>query len=167
MNTILPLFRMRGLRLVWDPVYGRADLGLANGALDTTHLLETMIIISLFSDRRAEPSDVLPYGQTDPRGWCGDSYAGVPGFLLGSRLWLLQGARATATLPKTARGYIVEALQWMITDEVAQSVDAQCFYSPLNNRQLDCLVSIRQPRVVANDDFSFVNIWREELGMAA
>jgi phage gp46-like protein len=154
---------MRGLRLVWDPVHSRADLALTPQGLDTSHLLETLIIVLLFTDRRADPSDVLRPGQTDPRGWWGDS-PGLgfypPGFRLGSRLWLLEGAKAVPSLPLTAKGYILEALSPLIEDGIAQSVDANCFFSPLNEHQLDCLVTIKRPG--ANDNFAFANIWNEE-----
>src|SRR6185437_4635110 len=120
--------RVRGLRLVWDPVNGRADLGFHNGALDTRQLLETMIIVSLFTDRRADPSDRIPQGQTDRRGWWGDSYADVPGYQLGSRLWLLENATTFPQMPVVARGYMLEALQWMIDDGIASKVEAEAWF---------------------------------------
>ena len=155
--------RLRGLRIIWDPIKGRGDLGFYNGALDTRFLLETMIIVSLFSDRRAEASDALPYGQTDPRGFWGDSYATVPNWKLGSRLWLLEGARATSQLPKTARGYILESLQWFLQDGIASAVDANVFYAPLNTHQLDCHIRLVAPAAQS----PFGGLWREELGIAA
>ena len=154
---------MRGLRLIWNPQKGAADLGFYNGALDTRFLLETMIILSLFSDRRAEASDNLPYGNNDPRGWWADTYALVPNWKLGSRLWLLQGARAVPSLPNTARGYIQESLAWMIEDGVSSEIDAKCWYDPQNRRQLDCLVRLRPPSAPS----AFLPLWREEAGIAA
>lgn len=152
---------MRGLRLVWNPLTCSADLGFYNGALDTRFLLETMIIMSLFSDRRAEPSDVLPRGQSDPRGWWGDTSSVVPNWKLGSRLWLLQGARAIPSLPNTARGYILESTDWMLQDGVTSAIDARCWYDPKNRRQLDCWVRMWPPASPS----AFTPLWREEFGV--
>jgi len=158
---------MRGLRLIWDPIKGQADLGVLNGALDTTHVLETMVIMSLFSDRRAEASDAFPFGSNlppiDPRGWWGDSFPPVPNWKLGSRLWLLQGGRALPKLPLVARGFILESLAWMIEDNVAGAVDAKCWFDPQNRRKLDCRVTLAAPP--ANSPF--LGIWRAALGLAA
>ena len=48
--------------------------------------LRSAVLISLFTDRRAEPGDV-PEGE-DPRGWWAD-VLGEEGDRIGSRLWLI------------------------------------------------------------------------------
>lgn len=157
-----PFSRMIGLRLIWNPETGHADIGFYQGALDTRFLLETLIIVSLFTDRRANPADRLPPGQTDPRGWWGDSYSDVQGDRIGSRLWLLEGATTYPQLPVVARGYCLEALQWMIEDGVAARVDAQCWFSRYNKRQLDAAIQIYAPGNVLLGNFPFAAIWQEE-----
>lgn len=106
-----------------------ADLAIANGDLVMDDGLDTAVLISLFTDRRADSDD--PIDTRDPfgaRGWAGD-LLGLPGDRIGSRLWLLE----RATLPTDARfggaltaamvqQYAVEALAWMIEDGVASSV---------------------------------------------
>jgi phage gp46-like protein len=150
-----------GLRLIWNPQSGYADLGFNNGALDTTQILESMVIVSLFSDRRAAPNDRLPVLQTDPRGWFGDSYSAIPGDQIGSRLWLLEGAVTYPQLPVVAQGYILEALQWMIEDGIAASVAAQCWFDPDNSHQLDCMVQIYEPNATSPITLAYAGIWRE------
>lgn len=84
--------------------------------------LETSVILSLFTDRRAADDDVLPGGDDDRRGWWADAYAGVVGDRIGSRLWLLAREKQTPDVLLRAEGYAREALQWMIDDGVARSV---------------------------------------------
>jgi phage gp46-like protein len=78
--------------------------------------LQSAVVISLFTDRRADANDLptnAPGG--DRRGWWGDSFGDVPGDRIGSRLWLL------------AREKAKEALQWLLDDGIASAVnvDAQ------------------------------------------
>ena len=82
--------------------------------------LPTAILISLFTDRIAATDDVITDGTGDPRGWWGDLDEDYP---IGSRLWLLDRAKATDTTLQNARNYIVEALQWLIDDGVVASFD--------------------------------------------
>ena len=89
--------------------------------------LDTAVMISLFTNRRAEPSDKLPGNSTDRRGWWGDSYAQNEGDLIGSRLWLLEGGKLTEDVVNQSRVYADEALQWMTDDGVAHSVTVETF----------------------------------------
>jgi phage gp46-like protein len=97
--------------------------------LATDDGLRAAVLISLFTDRRAADDDALPDGTDDRRGWWADLPPdGAPDRgrpdLIGSRLWLLTRAKATDETAQLARRYILEALQWMIEDGVAQSIDA-------------------------------------------
>lgn len=121
---------MTDIRLAWDNTTGGSGDFVQRGpGLDTSEDLATAVAISLFSDRLALPSDPLPFAG-DRRGWWGDSFPAVPNDRIGSRLWLLSRAKSTDQTPLIARGYILEALQWMIDDGVAKAVDAQCFFLP-------------------------------------
>jgi phage gp46-like protein len=151
---------MLDIRLIWDPQQGRADVQLVNGQLDTSEVLATWVIVSLFTDRRAEASDQLPSGVTDRRGWWGDSYADNPGDRFGSRLWLLARARSNASLPLIARGYILEALQWLIDDGIAAAVDAVCAFAPNTQSRLDAVVTITRGDGTELA-FPFDNLWQE------
>ena len=140
---------------------GRADLALLPvGTLDITADLETMVIVSLFSDRLAEPGDRVPGGTADRRGWWGDSYARAPGELIGSRLWLL--TTATDQTPLIAKGYILEALQWLIDDGIATAIDAQCWYPPGTRAQLDARITITRGSA-GPVNLQYAAIWQTEL----
>jgi hypothetical protein len=60
----------------------------------------------------------------------GRRYAERSGDLIGSRLWLLHRTKSDNTLPARARGYILEALQWLLDGGVVGGVDATCFFLP-------------------------------------
>lgn len=151
---------MIDLRLVWDAQKGRADFQLVNGQLDTSEVLATWVIASLFSDRRADPSDQLPPGVIDRRGWWGDSYADNPGDLFGSRLWLLARARSNASLPLIVKGYILEALDWLIQDGIATSIEATCIFPPNSQSRIDAEVTIFRGDGTKLT-YPFNNVWQE------
>jgi len=99
---------------LFDLVVEGADFAPVDG-------LETSIANSLFSDRRADESR-----QQNPRyrrGWIGDIFGAEEGNLIGSQLWTLDQARLTQSTINDARLFAIEALNWMITDGVAQTVD--------------------------------------------
>jgi phage gp46-like protein len=103
------------------------DVGIECGELATGNELTNAVILALFTDRRARDDDVLPNSQTDKRGWWGDA---LDGFYIGSRLWLLENANSTAEIPEIARGYAKEALAWLVTDGIADSIDIVAEYAP-------------------------------------
>lgn len=105
---------------VWDVANARGDWQMSGAQLATGNDLQTAILISLFTDRMAADSDVIPDGTTDPRGWWGD--AGET-YQIGSRLWLLSRAKQTQETLQRAYDYIVEALQWLIDDGVVAKFD--------------------------------------------
>lgn len=102
---------------------GVGDWALQPTGLEPDDGLETAVILSLFTDRRAEPTDDAPGG--DRRGWWGDDYADVPGDRIGSRLWLLAREKQTGAALLRARSYAIEALTWMIDDGVASRIDVE------------------------------------------
>jgi phage gp46-like protein len=85
--------------------------------------LETAVIISLFTDRRAEPGDTIPDGTDNRRGWWGDAFPDADGDLIGSRLWLLNREMQLQSVVNLAREYALEALLWLVDDGVARRVE--------------------------------------------
>jgi len=85
--------------------------------------LDTSVILSLFTDRRAEDDDVIPGGSGDKRGTWVDSFADVEGDKFGSRLWLLESAKLIPDTVNKVREYCAEALGWMVKDGVAKAVN--------------------------------------------
>lgn len=117
---------MADISTVWDAQNLRADWVFQAPGLQSGTELQTAVLISLFTDRQADPDDVIPDGSGDPRGWPGDMDEDVK---IGSRLWLLDRAKQTEETRQRATGYIVEALQWMIDDGVAAKIDVACFWN--------------------------------------
>ncbi|GKX57607.1 hypothetical protein SOASR030_37190 [Leminorella grimontii] len=93
------------ISLVWQTLVADIVLDSLTGDNITTN-----VIASLFTDRRAQPSDELPDGGTDRRGWWGDAYRKER---LGSRLWLLSREKQMQTVLSKAQSYASEALAWM------------------------------------------------------
>ncbi|RJX19022.1 MAG: hypothetical protein C4575_09340 [Desulforudis sp.] len=89
--------------------------------------LTTAVIVSLFTDRRAEDDDVLPDSANgDKRGWWGDLVSPeVEGDRIGSRLWLLEREKTTPETLIRAREYIEQALEWLVDDGVAAKVEIE------------------------------------------
>lgn len=100
-----------------------ADLALSGGDIATDDGLQTAVIVSLFTDRRARVDDPLPQDGGDRRGWWGDCANDDPADRIGSRLWLLERSKLTEAVATRAREYAREALDWMIADGVAVAVD--------------------------------------------
>lgn len=116
--------QLADLALVWSNASGTADLAMIEADLASDAGLETAMLISLFTDRRAKSDDVPPSGDpTDRRGWWADQLAEVEGDLIGSRLWLLDRSKRTPEVAKRAEEYVREALQWLIDDKVVASID--------------------------------------------
>jgi len=109
---------MADITISWDTAHNRGDWTMSGPMLTTGDDLQTAILISLFTDRMAQPGDVIPDGTNDPRGWWADG--AVP---IGSRMWLLQRAKQTQQTLQLAYDYIAEALQWLIDDGVVAGFD--------------------------------------------
>lgn len=104
---------------------GRFDIAIEGNDVKADNGLRSAIIVSLFSDRQAEPDDEISDGTNNRRGYWADQYTGPDGARLGSRLWLLSRSKQTQQVLDRARDYCLEALQWMLNDGVASAIDAQ------------------------------------------
>lgn len=136
---------MPDIATFWSPQDSRGDWAVANSDLASGSDLETAVLISLFTDRRADPDDVIPDGGQDRRGWWGDLYADKP---IGSKLWLLDRSKRTEAVRQRAQGYIADALQWLVDDGVAASVVAVAQWQQLagsSKPMLACLITITEP----------------------
>jgi phage gp46-like protein len=101
---------------------------LATYALALEDGLQTAVIISLFTDSRADRDAVLPLNQADRRGWVGDEFMGdAPGARAdawGSALWLVYISKVTPDVLERARFAAQEALAWLVRDGIASRVVA-------------------------------------------
>lgn len=116
--------QLADLALTWSNVTGDADLSLIDSDLASDRGLQTAVILSLFTDRRAEVDDNPPSGDDrDRRGWWADQFLEVEDDRYGSRLWLLDRAKRTRETELRAKEYVTEALAWMLEDRVVSSID--------------------------------------------
>jgi len=111
------------IRTVFIDMQNGADYAIAALLLQEDDGLDTAVILSLFTDRRAENDDVIPGGTDNKRGTWIDSFSEVEGDKYGSRLWLLERAKLLPETVNRVREYCAEALNWMTRDGVAKAVN--------------------------------------------
>lgn len=133
--------------LVWNNQTGTADFAMAGPDLQADAGLETAVILSLFVDRQAAEGDAIPDGSGDPRGWWGDApidatpTTGNTPDRIGSRLWLLDRARAITDTLRRAEAYAREALHWIVEDGVAGSIAVTASFPHRGWLQLDITIN--------------------------
>lgn len=148
------------LALTWSNVTGDADLSMIDNDLASDRGLETAVLLSLFTDRRAANDDVPPSGDAaDRRGWWADQFAATEGDRIGSRLWLLDRATLNGENARKAEEYIREALQWMIDDRVVASIDVAIDITSQRGATLIALALQRPGREAIA--FKFAHVWSQ------
>lgn len=132
------------------------DISLNGADLAVDQDLYTAIVISLFSNRRADPDDVV---DGDYRGgWWGDSFATVNGFQIGSRLWLLSRQKATQDVANRAQQYCYEALQWLVDQFVVASILVETEIHPLFTLAIGVTVTKPDGTTIP---FKFQYVWSQ------
>lgn len=105
------------------------DLVLFGYDLERDDGLETAVIISLFTDRRASAEQIPPeYPQDDLRGYWGDITNISATDQTGSLLWLLAREKQIPQILSRAEQYCREALDWMIEDLVSTRIEVTATY---------------------------------------
>lgn len=134
------------IKILWNSDLMEGNLSIEDEDLESDAGLETAVIISLFTDRRARDDDELPDpNNPDRRGWWGDLVAEVEDDQIGSRLWLLARSKTTPDILVKAKEYAEEALQWLIDDGAAQKIEVEVErQGPEGNDRLALLVKIFQ-----------------------
>lgn len=129
------------------------DLGRDNG-------LETALLVSLFTDRRATIEQVRAAGldDSDLRGWWGDAEAEEP---IGSLLWLLGRTKMTAQTLAQARDYALQAWQWLIRDGAASAIDA--IVERTGTEEIAISVRVRRPQAAEDVNFRWYYNWQAQL----
>jgi phage gp46-like protein len=151
-----PRGQVADIALEWTA--GSMDMSIAGDDLASEEGLRTAVLLSLFTDRRAESDDVLPADDGDRRGWWGDELAAVEGDLLGSRLWLLDRSTRRVDVARRAEEFVREALAWMLEDRVAKRIDVEV---TTGDNDLTLAVTIHRPQAQTTTTFRFDHVWRE------
>lgn len=139
------------------PPFALPDVDLL-AILDGRHTsLEQFVWLSLFSDARAHPDDVIPAG-AERRGWWADIFDGDA---FGSRLWLLDRSVVTQETVLRARDYANEALAWLVADGVAAAVDVVTSRMVSDNGAAGIALQVTVTRgdQTPAQVYKFANIW--------
>ncbi len=129
--------------------------------------IETSVIITWFTDKRAKKDDILPSNSDDKRGWLGSEIlnAQFPAvdFELGSYLWLyLERSKITPELIVDIENELVDSLSWMKDFNIADEITARVLRVPNNPEALTFECSIKRP----GDDvisFRYMYNWESQL----
>ena len=131
---------------------GIYDIGIdSDGDLTKDDSFDTSIIVSLFTDARADESE-----QSIPerrRGWWGDLFEAEP---IGSKLWLLDQAKRTQSKLNSAKGYAQDSLSWLVSDNYAKSINITSNFIE-NGLNLDIIFE----RFNSQKENGTFNLWEE------
>lgn len=118
-------------------------------SLDFINDLTTSVLISLFTDAPADADDIIPDCTVFRRGWWADKS-------MGSKLWLLERSKALSVVADLVRQYALNALAWLVADQIAADVEAQAQW--FNSTMLVLTVTITRgsARPIS---IRFANLW--------
>lgn len=128
-----------------DAVVSRGALGVydfsldPSGDIETKESFDTSILMSIFCERRALPSE-MPISHYR-RGWIGNE--STPGFEIGSKLWLYEQSRITRSVLNGVSSVIKEGLEWMVEDKIAESIEVRSFMRETGTIETE--ISIARP----------------------
>lgn len=109
------------VRMVIDPATREGNLYRASdGGLLLDDGIETVVMISMFTDCRATVDDGIKAGD-DMGGWWFDVYSETPGENTGSKLWTLYDSTLSDETVNKVQTYADEALAWMVDEGAATS----------------------------------------------
>jgi phage gp46-like protein len=145
--------------LTYIPELDIYDITLApNGDLTPEYGFYTSLVISTFCERRADQTEVA--APQYRRGWWGNLFANIPGFEIGSKLWIISQARNNSLTLNRAINFLQEAYQWYVDDKHLQKVI-------VNGAQTDFGIIItvellRYDNTIINISY---NLWEETIAV--
>ena len=148
---------------------GLFDLTVRKGDLVGDDSLGTEIMVSLFTDVRAE-KDELPPEYSDLRGWWADALLSMQGDEqgTGSKLWLLRRQKQLESVLVQAEAYARSALQWLIDEGLAGAVSVTAENPAQGTLVLTVSITRSSPSVVQRvTDVWQINITENNITMGA
>lgn len=142
---------------------GFYDLAFDNGDLKSTQGFTSALLMSIFCERRATPSEVATPEKR--RGWWGNAFLGFTDFEIGSKLWLLSQARADQVTLNNSITFSTNALDWLIDDKYIDKANITAEYDEQNVLLLAIQLLIGQD-IVLNKGFKLWQNTIEELSEA-
>lgn len=120
-----------------DGVY---DISISDdGDIESSEFFDSYILMALFCEQRASETEI-PISR-NRRGWIGNE--STPGFQIGSKLWLFEQGRLTRSLLNSISSAAKIALEQMVVDGFAKSVNANAIVN--NAGGVDLLITIERP----------------------
>lgn len=119
-------------------------------ALKLEPTLHTAVILRLFTDARAGKDDVLPYGQTDKRGWVGDEFMSNmdskrQSSPMGSKLWVYYISKAEDSIPAKCKAAAEDCLKDLIKSGWISGVNVDAQWAGEKQDRLGLRVRLYQP----------------------
>ena len=148
---------------------GLFDLPVRKGDLVGDDSLGTEIMVSLFTDVRAE-KDELPPEYSDLHGWWADALLSMQGDEqgTGSKLWLLRRQKQLESVLVQAEAYARSALQWLIDEGLAGAVSVTADNPAQGTLVLTVSITRSSPSVVQRvTDVWQINITENSITLGA
>ncbi len=131
------------------------DIAISSGDIASGSDLENAVIISLFTWARASKNEV---GENSPQfGWWGDKIDEDSNYKIGSKLYLLKREKITDETIALVKDYAKSALQWLVDDGVASSVDVIIERNASDNKRVDGSVVVYKG--TSSETLKFDNLW--------
>lgn len=111
------------------------DIDIENGDFVLEDGFDTALYLSLFTDARANETQVLIPEYR--RGWLGDLVSPIDDRQLGGHLWLVDQRRLTQSTLNETIDYCKKSLQWMIDDELCTKIEISGSIVPRHGIELE------------------------------
>ena len=102
---------------------GSFDVVIEEGDFANEPGFDTSIWLSLFTDARADESQVVK--AENRRGWLGNTVSDIEDRELGGLLWLVEQRRLNQETLNEVLDYCRKSLQWIVEDQVALKVEVE------------------------------------------
>ena len=133
------------------------DFNIVNGDIEGLDSFKTAIEVSLFSDARADSTQVL--SPQDRRGWIGDLTTPIEGQKYGSLLWLVQQERLTQSTLNKCVSFARSALQWMVDQGQAINVSVGGSIVPTEGIALSIVITT----ILGETESHYVPLWENTI----
>jgi len=136
------------------------DIEVENGDFVIDDGLETALIVSLLSDRRADESQVVQ--PEFRRGWIGDLVANLIGYKFGSHIWLSEQSRLTQETLNSVQDAAEKSLDWMLSSGLILKVVAKASVTSSSSILLNITVTSPDGSV----SIKAFNLWKRTVDNA-
>lgn len=104
----------------------------SDGDLEHSESIDTAILMSLFTDVRALPSEIEEASLR--RGWFGNFTNDDVTYQIGSKFWLRDQSRVTDETVNYLVDEAKKSLNWMLEDNIISNLEVTGFKIPLENK---------------------------------